>query len=75
MTARCVTVNITLRIHDVRTFVRTARARAIDEGIDPEDARRIYRAGNLGECALMLIDPGESPDGAEILESTYETTP
>jgi hypothetical protein len=67
-----VAVTINLFVHDVRTFVRAARIRAIAEGVDPEDARKTYRATNLGACAGMLIDPGTSPPGSEITDTSTE---
>ena len=68
-----VDVTISLRIHDVRAFVKAARKQAIAEGIDPEEARTTYKATDLGACAVMLLDPGTSPSGSEILESSSET--
>lgn len=60
MNARRVGIHFTLDcvVHDVRAFVKAARARAIEEGVDPADARETYSARDLAACAVMLLDPG-----------------
>lgn len=65
-------VTLWLRVHDKKAFVAAARARAIADGERPAEARRNYTASNLRACALALLDPGLSPPGSEILDSSAE---
>jgi hypothetical protein len=69
MSEKYVTVNLYLRVHNVRAFVRAAQRRAIAEGFAKtlKEAREAgYSPRDLGACALMLLDPGESPPGCKI---------
>lgn len=75
MTEKYVTVSLYLRVHDVRTFVRAAQFRAIAEGFVKtlKEAREAgYSARDLGACALMLLDPGKSPPGCKIVDSSTD---
>ncbi|TNC80822.1 MAG: hypothetical protein C9356_11910 [Oleiphilus sp.] len=64
-----VSVNISLSIYDEKQFRQAARARALSDGLDSEsaDAYLDDDAMSIDQCALMLIDPGKSPDGAWIV--------
>lgn len=71
------TVNLTMdiEIHDPERFASAARARAIAEGVDPQDAAETYTVEDLAACAVMLIDPGligEDGAGASILDTNAE---
>jgi len=65
---------ISLRIIDVPSLVAAAVARAIEEGIDEEEAREDYDADNLDRCLVMLLDPSTLA-GCEIHGSTAEVQP
>ena len=65
-------VSVYLRVHDPKRFVAAAQYRAVEEGVDPDDAVDTYNEDDLGACARMLFDPGVSPPGCEILDSTAE---
>lgn len=68
-----ITVTIAVRVHDKKAFVRAAQKRAINDGIAKtmREAREYgYNTHDLPACAQMLFDPGISPDGCEILESS-----
>lgn len=69
-------VAIEVEVHDPAEFWETARARfeqdmgssySLDEFVEtygPQDDP------NLGPCAMMIFDPGTSPPGCTILESS-----
>lgn len=69
-----VQVTLNLTVSEVQAFVAAAVERAIAEGVSEEDARETYTAENLGACAVMLIDPGMSPPGSQIEDSSSEVT-
>lgn len=68
-----VTLTMYLNVHDPEAFAKAAQERAIAEGVDPADAAETYTTDNLGACAVMLIDPGMSPPGSEILDTETDT--
>ena len=63
-----VIVTIGLTVHDETAFRTAARNRALADGLDPEEAENYLDpdAYSLGACAQMILDPGVSPDGAQI---------
>lgn len=63
-----------IEVYDVDAFVQAARERALKDGAatSMREARRQYTRNNLTECAVMLLDPGESPPGCEIEHSEAE---
>ncbi len=69
-----VQVTLHLTVNDVQAFVAAAVERAIAEGVSEEDAGKTYTSENLGACAVMLIDPGMSPPGSQIEDSSSEVT-
>lgn len=72
-----VSVTLHLRIHDEGAFGRAARTRAIADGVSASEANAYLLDDGAGmtldDCAAMLLDPGASPDGGEILASSTET--
>lgn len=81
------TVRLNVRIFDQAAFFASAVARAIADGMSEADARESLseepdddatdldengRVPNLNACLQMLFDPGVSPDGCEIQESSAE---
>lgn len=68
-----ITVSLELTITDEKAFRQAAQDRAEEEGCGEDSAA--YGPGgsmSLGECAIMLIDPGVSPAGSEIQQSWTE---
>lgn len=69
--------SMSLRVYDVRAFVRAAQDRAIADGLCKtrmEAARNFdIRATHMTGCAVMLFDPGQSPAGSEILDSRADS--
>ena len=75
MTEKHVTASLHLRVYDVRAVARAAQQRAIAEGFAKtlKEARKAgYGPRDLGACALMLLDPGKSPPGSKIRDSSAE---
>jgi hypothetical protein len=69
-----VTVEITVNVYDEKAFRHEAWRRAAGDGLSREECDR-YRDSDettLAECAQMILDPGESPVGAEIVQSSAE---
>lgn len=67
-----VTVSITIEIHDPEAFAMAALQRARDDGLDDADLESTYSPDNLSACAIMLFDPGVSPPGCSIQDSSAE---
>lgn len=70
-------VTIAVTVHDERALYEAALARALEEGMSPEDCEQFGlkdEDGNIqeGPCLQMLLDPGESPPGCEIEYSEYD---
>jgi len=65
------TGQIHLRITCQQDFRRSARDRALSDGLSQEEAARYLDDDemSLGECAAMLFDPGLSPNGCQILDA------
>lgn len=68
-------VTVDLRIYDEKAFRRAAYERGIEDGLSEEEAKEYLDpdSKSLGECGQMLIDPGVSPEGTEILQSSSES--
>lgn len=60
-----VTVTIEITVHDAEQFAAAAKERAIADGVGEEDLSA-YTAEDLITCAIMLFDPGVSPNGCQI---------
>ena len=72
-----VTLTLELEITDAGTFRDTAIAsyRADNPNATDEELEDFFGTAeepNLGGCARQLFDPGESPDGCEIQDSSAE---
>lgn len=69
-----VSVTVFLRVYDEKQFREAAYDRAIEDGLDEASAAQYkdQEEKSLSECAQMFIDPGISPSGAEILDSSSE---
>lgn len=69
-----VCISICLTVHDEPIFREAARDRALADGLDDETANAYLdgEAHSLGQCAIMLLDPGTSPKGCQINDSTVD---
>lgn len=69
-----VAVTLHLTIHDAKDFRQAAYERALEDGLDEDDAKTFLdpEGKHLGECAVMLFDPGMSPQGCSIVDSSTE---
>jgi hypothetical protein len=74
MTKTIVTVAIDIEVFDEKVFRQKAKERALEDGLSEEDAAGYLdeECQNIGACAQMLFDPGISPDGCEIIQSSAE---
>ena len=64
-----------LRVTDRTALHAAAMTRAVADGMSRGDAYRVLgtkRRPDVPACLTMLFDPGLSPDGTEILDSTAE---
>lgn len=68
----CVSIYLTVR--DEQAFRQAAHDRALEDGLDETMAKQHLNAAasSLRDCEIMLLDPGVSPKGCEILDSTAE---
>jgi hypothetical protein len=66
------TVRFTLDVdvHNPSAVKRLAEARAVEEGVSLTDWRKSRRG--TGDDLIMLLDPGESPEGTSILGSSAD---
>ncbi|MGF6604758.1 hypothetical protein P3T23_009514 [Paraburkholderia sp. GAS448] len=69
-----ISVTIELDVHDPAAFRQVAYKRALEDGLDEEDAKEYVdpKKMSLGACAIMILDPGVSPDGADIENSSSD---
>lgn len=69
-----VSVTISLRIWDVEQFREAAYKRALEDGMNEEEAQEFKdeEKNSLGDCAIMLLDPGCGPAGSEIENSSAD---
>lgn len=64
-----VTFQIHLSIHDAEAFRAAAITRAGEDGLTE------WEPETLADCAVMLLDPGESPPGSSIESSEADELP
>jgi hypothetical protein len=67
-----VEVRIRLDVWDFEQFREAARKRALEDGLDEEEAAEYLdeEEKSIGECAMMLLDPGVGPAGSDVEESS-----
>ncbi|MEY2161399.1 hypothetical protein [Rhodanobacter sp. FW106-PBR-LB-2-11] len=65
-------VTIAITVDDEAVFRRAAHDRALADQLGQEEAVSYLSADltSVGQCAIMLLDPGVSPKGCSILDST-----
>lgn len=61
-------VSILIEVHDEEALLEAGRAKAIEDGLSAEDAADM----DAGDCLRWIIDPGESPPGTGIQDSSVE---
>ena len=69
--APTISIRVELRIFDEQAFRQAAYDRAIEDGLCEAEAKSFLdeEDKSLGDCGMMLVDPGASPSGSEILQS------
>jgi hypothetical protein len=74
MKHKAVEVTVSLDVWDQRAFREAAYKRAMSDGLSEKEAKSYSsaRKTSLGQCAIMLLDPGQSPAGADIIDSSSE---
>jgi hypothetical protein len=67
-------ITIYVEVSDEAAFRREAHDRAIQDGLDEVEAACYLDEDekSLGDCGIMLFDPGTAPAGASIIDSTAE---
>jgi len=68
------TISIDLRVTDKKALHAAAFARCIADGLSVRQAFETIgtrRSPKLGDCLQMILDPGVSPDGTEIQNSSW----
>lgn len=78
MSRTTVKCTVLAEVYDEEAFFSAALRMAIDEGNTETEARdRLWVDGeiNLPACWQTLVDPGVSPAGCAIIESSAETAP
>lgn len=65
-------VTIEVQVSDAGELRRAALERALADGITASDWRKTRRERGPGADLVMLLDPGISPPGTEIMDSTAE---
>lgn len=66
-----ITISIDIEVTSEADFRQAARDKALEDGLGDEDAA-LYLDDDeksLGDCAVMLFDPGVSPNGCSIIQS------
>lgn len=67
------TVTIELKVWDRAEFRKAAYKRALEDGQDEAEAKTfLTEATTIGDCAIMLLDPGPGPAGSDIVESSSD---
>ncbi len=64
-----------VRVHDADAFYAKALDIAQEGGLPEAEAVEMLKPGgeiDLGACLVMIFDPGISPDGSTIEQSTHE---
>lgn len=70
--------NLTLhvKVTNEALLYEAAKRQAIKDGIAPADVDHYLKMDGgaicVRDCLRMLLDPGASPDGVEILDTTVE---
>lgn len=65
--------SIYVRVFDAKKLFKAAMARLKSDGIeDAEECLRPDGEIDTAKCLQVLLDPGESPPGCEIIDSSCE---
>ncbi|MGH8159259.1 MAG: hypothetical protein ACREPQ_14155 [Rhodanobacter sp.] len=68
-------VTLLIEIGDEVAFRQAAHDRALTDNLCDDEAATYLdiEETSLGQCAVMLLDPGVSPPGCSIVDSSTET--
>ena len=75
MTKQSYQVTLYVDVSDPEELYKAALERAVGDGLTQESASEDLRPDgeiHVGNCLLMLLDPGRAPPGCEILGSACE---
>lgn len=61
-----ISVTIHISVHDEEAFRNAAMTQALEDGLSEVEATAYLSSHSLEECAVMILDPGLSPDGCSI---------
>lgn len=64
-------VSLSITVTDPEAFAAEARRIAVEGGLEGACVD-VYSADNLTDCARMIFDPGVSPPGCQIHDSSAE---
>ncbi|HUV97517.1 MAG TPA: hypothetical protein VMV98_08620 [Acidobacteriaceae bacterium] len=66
------TFSLELKVDDESALRRAAAERAGSDGLEPEQANEFLDPDtkSVEDCVVMLLDPGQSPAGTSILDSS-----
>ena len=67
--------SIYVRVYDAEALYKAALAKCKADLIETDDAEEVLRPDgeiDAAKCLQMILDPGESPPGCEILDSVCE---
>lgn len=62
-----ITLTMYVTVHDPEAFIAAAAERAKHDGVGDS-----WNPSSLSECAVMLLDPGISPTGSQIEDTSAE---
>lgn len=69
-------VRINVEVHDEKALYRAAMESFLRDGLCETQAKEMIgeseSAANVDECLIAVFDPGTSPDGTSIVETTVE---
>lgn len=66
-------ITIHVEIHDVHALLQAARRHAVEhDSCTPGQTKELVPVGDVSAALRMLFDPGISPDGCQIQDSSVE---
>ncbi|MEY2117322.1 hypothetical protein [Rhodanobacter sp. FW106-PBR-R2A-1-13] len=67
-------ITLFFQLHDEQAFRQAAHERALTDGLNAEEALSYLdpEKSTVGACAIMLFDPGVSPPGCSITDSSTD---
>ncbi len=76
MSEKTYEVSLYVRVHDKEELFKSASAQALKEGMSEAEIGEMLKSPDneidVSACLRMIFDPGTSPAGCEILDSSCE---